>query len=70
MLKNNQKLPDHFELQNYLDTLKLNNKLSVAFINSKGELILKSKDETKIEYLKKWSNDDFKNEITEILKKN
>ncbi|RNA11041.1 hypothetical protein BpHYR1_007906 [Brachionus plicatilis] len=47
--KNNQKFPDqymdYFELQDYLDKLKPDSNLS-AFINAKGELILKTKDES------------------------
>ncbi|RNA15879.1 RNA-directed DNA polymerase from mobile element jockey-like [Brachionus plicatilis] len=59
---------DYFELQDYLDKLKPDSNLSAAFINAKVELILKTKDESKIDYLRKWPSDAFKYGITEILK--
>ncbi|RNA19710.1 Nucleic-acid-binding from transposon X, partial [Brachionus plicatilis] len=69
---NNQKFSDqymdYFELQDYLDKLKPDSSLSAAFINARGELILKTKDESKIDYLRKWPSDAFKYGITQVLK--
>ena len=68
--KSNKKFPDQFSdyfyLQDYIDEIKPNNNLSAAFINAKGELILKTIDESKLEYLKAWPNNAFVHGIMEI----
>ncbi|CAF1073956.1 unnamed protein product [Brachionus calyciflorus] len=69
--KSNKNFPeiynDYFHLEEYLNKIKPENKITTAFINS-DELIIKFKDENQLDYLKSWPNEAFGHGITEVIK--
>ena len=66
----NSDFKDYFILEDYISKHKPNGDITSVFFNQDDELVIKTDNPAKIEYLRTWPDDAFEHGLIEVTKKN